>query len=231
MAKKFAVIGLGSFGARVASELTRHGAEVLAIDLDIEKLDDVKDRVAHAVRLDSTEEKPMREQGLEEMDGVVLGLRDNFEAELLTISVLQQIGVKRIIVIATSPTHERILNHLGINEVVLPAIEAADRLSTSLMFEQVLDSFSVTTDYSIAEIAAPDDFIGQTVQQLDLRTRYEISLITIKRMGTSTDLLGLRTRRVETIIGVPAATTTIERGDVLVVFGSKNAINHVTTVL
>ena len=228
MAKKYAVIGLGNFGVHLVAELTRHGAEVLAIDSDMEKLDDVKDLVAHTVRLDSTEEKPMREQGLDDMDGVIVGLRDNFEAELLTVSVLQQIGVKRIIVIATSPTHERILNHLGIKEVVLPAVEAADRLATSLMFEQVLDSFSVTSDYSIAEITAPDSFIGQTVLQLDLRTTYEISLITIKRIATTTDLLGLRKHQTETIIGVPTPGTTIERGDILVVFGSKGAIKKIT---
>ena len=228
MAKKYAVVGLGSFGAHLAVELSRNGAEVLAIDSDMEKLDDVKDHVAHTVRLDSTEEKPMREQGLREMDGVIVGLRDNFEAELLTVSVLQQIDVKRIIVIATSPTHERILHHLGIKEVVLPAVEAAERLATSLMFEQVLDSFSVTADYSIAEITAPDSFVGQTVQKLDLRTRFEISLITIKRIATTTDLLGLRKRRTETIIGVPTPGTTVERGDVLVVFGNKNAIKKLT---
>ena len=228
MAKKYAVIGLGNFGEHLSKELSRNGAEILAIDTDMEKLDDVKEFVSHTVRLDSTEEKPMREQGLDEMDGVVVGLRDNFEAELLTVSILQQIGVKRIIVIATSPTHERILNHLGIKEVVLPAIEAADRLATSLMFEQVLDSFSVTADYSIAEITAPDSFIGQTVLKLDLRNQFEISLITIKRITTTTDLLGLRKRQTETIIGVPTPGTTIERGDILVVFGSKDAIKHIT---
>lgn len=228
MAKKYAVIGLGSFGEHLAVELTRHGAEVLAIDSDMEKLDDVKDRVAHTVRLDSTEERPMREQGLDDMDGVIVGLRDNFEAELLTVSVLQQIGVKRVIVIATSTTHERILNHLGIKEVVLPAVEAADRLATSLMFEQVLDSFAVSSDHSIAEITAPDSFIGQTVLKLDLRTRFEISLITIKRIAITTDLLGLRKRETETSIGVPTPGTTIERGDILVVFGSKDAIKKIT---
>ncbi len=229
MEKKIAVIGLGHFGQQLAVGLAQQGAEVLAIDSDMDKLDDIKDRVTHTVRLDSTEEKALRSQGLEEFDAVIVGMGDNFEATLLTAAMLQKIGVKRLIVRATTTVHERILNHLDINEVVLPAGEAAERLANTLMFEKILDSFALSSEYTIAEVTAPDGFVGQTIQELDLRKRFEISLITIKRMEKKTDLLGFRSRDIEIIIGVPTASTVVERGDILVVFGNKKAVQNLVS--
>jgi len=116
MARHFAVIGLGHFGSSLAVELSSRNAEVLAIDNDIERLDDIKDRVAHTIRLDATEEKALRGLGLQEMDGVIVAIGDDFEATLLTVTQLQQLEIKRIIVRATTEVHERILSHLGITE-------------------------------------------------------------------------------------------------------------------
>lgn len=226
MNKKFAIIGLGYFGEHLAIELAQKGADVLAIDDDLERLDDIKDKVAHTVCLDATDEKALRSQGLQEFDAVIVGIGDDFEAALLTVAMLQKIDVKRIIVRGTTPVHERILNHLGIREVVLPAVEAAERLANTLVFEKVVDSFALSSEYTIAEVAAPDSFIGHSIQDIDLRRRFEISLITIKRTVTKPQLLGFRKREIETIIGVPTALTAIERGDILVVFGTKKAIQR-----
>lgn len=228
MDKKIAVIGMGHFGTHLAVELAHKGAEVLAIDNDLEKLEEIKEKVTHTVRLDATEETPLRSQGLEEFDAVVVAIGDNFEASLLTVAMLQKIEVKRIIVRAVTAVHERILQHLGVTEIILPAAEAAERLANSLLFENVIDSFSLNSEYTIAEVTAPDEFIGQIVEKLDLRKRFQISLVTIKRIGHESRLLGFKTKEVETIIGVPLPATTIERGDVLVVFGSKESIQQLT---
>ncbi len=228
MDKKFAVIGLGHFGSHLAVALAEMGAEVLAIDDDLEKLDDVKDKVTHTVRLDATDEKALRSQGLTDFDAVVVAIGDNFEATLLSVAMLQKIEAKRIIVRCTTPVHERILNHLGITEIILPAAEAAERLANSLMFEKVVDSFALSSEYTIAEVNVPDSFVGKTVQELDLPHRFEISLITIKRRVLKGQLLGFKKREVETILGVPPATQCVEQGDVLVVFGRKKAIQRMT---
>jgi trk system potassium uptake protein TrkA len=226
MTRKAAVIGLGKFGTHLAIQLAARGAEVLAIDDDLERLDDIKDTVAHTVRLDSTEEKAMREQGLDEYDAVVVGMGDDFEASLLTVAVLQKLEVKRIIVRATTSVHERILNHLGIKEVILPAEEAAERLATSLMVEGALDSFALTSDYKIMEVTAPDGFIGRTLEELQLIERFGVNLVTIKRIELRKQLMGLRERAVENVVGIPRSTTEIERGDVLVVFGKRDDIER-----
>lgn len=230
MAKKIAVIGLGVFGVRVAIELGRKGVEVLALDNNMERLEDVKEYVAHAAKIDATDEASLRAQGIAEMDVVIVGIGDDFEAALLTIAALQTINVKRIVVRGTTSTHERILNHLGIKEVILPAEEAAERLATTLLFENVIDSFELSSDYSIAEIAAPDAFLGKSVAELSLRTQYHINLVTVKRQQEKTALFGLQTKMVETILGVPSNDMQIERGDILVVFGTKKHIELLASV-
>ncbi|MEX1276944.1 MAG: TrkA family potassium uptake protein [Bacteroidota bacterium] len=228
MNKKIAVIGMGHFGIHLAIGLAKKGADVLAIDDSLDRLDEVKDQVTHTVRLDATEETPLRSQGLEEFDAVVVAIGDNFEASLLTVAMLQKVGVNRIIVRATTAVHERILEHLGVKEIILPAAEAAERLANSLLFENVLDSYALSSDYTIAEVTVPDGFIGRTVEELDLQKRFEISLVTIKRMGKKSELFGLRKKEVETILGVPQPGTRVERGDILVVFGAKQAIQRLT---
>ncbi|HZY09897.1 MAG TPA: TrkA family potassium uptake protein [Bacteroidota bacterium] len=224
MTKKYAVIGLGRFGQHLAVELARKGAEVLAIDASMDRLDDIKDQVTHTVRLDSIEMKALQSQGITDYDAVIVGIGENFEATLLTVAALQQLEVKRIIVRATTSTHERILNHLGISEVILPAEEAAERLSSSLMVEGMVDSFILSSDYSISEINTPDHLIDRTLQELDLPKKLGVTLVTIKRMVSKKRLLGLGAKQVETIIGTPQPTTMIERGDILVVFGKKKDI-------
>src|SRR3989304_2894696 len=105
MERKFAVIGLGHFGEHLAVELAQKGAEVLAIDEELERLEAIKDKVTHAVRLDATDEKALLSQGLQDFDAVIVGIGDDFEAALLTVAMLQRIDAKRIIVRATTSIH------------------------------------------------------------------------------------------------------------------------------
>ncbi len=225
MTKKVAVIGIGNFGAHLAVTLAKQGAEVLAIDSSMDRLEDVKDKVTYTVRLDSTEEKALREQGLTELDAVIVAIGDDFEATLLTIVALQNIGVKRIIARATTKTHERILRHLGIEEVISPAVEAAERLADSLMYRGVIDSLELSSDYSIVEVNAPEAFIGKSLGELQLRETFDVNLITIKRIEQEPRLLGLRSRTVEKILGIPTPDMVVQRGDVLVLFAAKPAIS------
>ncbi len=225
MTKKVAVIGIGNFGAHLAVTLAKQGAEVLAIDSSMDRLEDVKDKVTYTVRLDSTEEKALRDQGLTELDAVIVAIGDDFEATLLTIVALQNIGVKRIIARATTKTHERILQHLGIEEVISPAVEAAERLADSLMYRGVIDSLELSSDYSIVEVNAPEAFIGKSLGELQLRETFDVNLITIKRIEQEPRLLGLRSRTVEKILGIPTPDMVVQRGDVLVLFATKPAIS------
>jgi trk system potassium uptake protein TrkA len=221
MAGRFAVIGMGTFGRLLVESLVRRGAEVLAIDSRAEELEDVKELATDSIRLDATDSRALRDQGLEEYDAVVVALGEHFESALLTVAGLQQLGIKRILVRASTPVHERILVALGVEEVILPEGEAADRLALSLMFEGVREAFALAGEYAIVERAAPDGFIGKTLGELELRKRFNVSVVTIRRVAVKHGLLGLGKKETEVVLGVPAPATQIERGDVLVLFGRK----------
>jgi len=227
MAKKFAVIGLGIFGSHLAEQLSEKGAEVLAIDNDLEKLEDVKDKVTITVKLDSTDETALKNQGLDEFDAVIVCMGDSFESSILTVALLQQIGVKRIIVRATTSIHKKILNHLGIEEIILPSEEAAERLASSLYMEKVIDSFAISSEYTIVEAETPKYFIGKSLQFLDLPNQKGISIITIKRRESKGKFFSFRKKEYETIIGIPKPDTIIQENDILVIFGRLKDIENV----
>lgn len=224
MRRQFAVIGLGNFGSQLALELARRGAEVLAIDERLERLDEVKDEVAHTVRLDATDKDALAEQRLSELDAVVVSFGEDFEAAVLTTMLLRELGVRRVIVRAVSERHERILEMLGVNEVILPISEAVTRLSTSLMLTGVVDSFALSREETIAELAAPEALLGKNVGEVRFREDYGLLLVTIRRVVTVPQLFGLLDRTEERVLGVLPPETRIERGDTLVVFGPKKAI-------
>lgn len=222
MVKRFAVIGLGYFGSNLARELTRQGAEVIAIDNTMSKIEEIKDEVAYAVRLDSTDEKTLRNQGLEELDGVVVSIGEDFESALLTCVLLLEFGCENLIVKSTSPIHTRIFKSVGVQNVVAPDLAIAERLAISLVSKSILDTIPLTDEYSIIQIRAPQFMIGKTPQELDLRRAYDVNLITIKRMLKSTG----PGDDSETIVGVPRPDTIIQKNDILILMGSRDSIER-----
>ncbi|MCS6988505.1 MAG: TrkA family potassium uptake protein [Chloroherpetonaceae bacterium] len=227
MTPKIAVIGIGNFGAHLCAALARQGAEVLAIDSDINRLDDVKDKATLTVRLDSTEEEALRAQDIMDFDAVVVGIGDDFEAALLTIVALQNIGAKRIIARATTTTHERILRHLGIEEIISPAAQAAERLADSLLYPGVTNLLDLSSDYSIVEIKAPESFVGKSVGELELRERFNASLIAIKRQERESRRFGLDSQWVVKVLGIPSLDDVVKENDALVLFAEKKSIEKI----
>jgi trk system potassium uptake protein TrkA len=219
MAKKIAIIGLGNFGTPLATTLTELGAEVLAIDTDFNVIEDIKDKVTVAVRLDSTDERALKAQGITEMDTVVVSIGAGFEDALLTIMNLVHMGVKRIIARSTSSVHKKILTKIGVSEVISPEEEISKKLASSLMHEDILDYIQLGSGYDIVQLKTPDAFIGKSIQELDLRIRFNVNLITIKKLITSIDKKTSETEVSEKIIGVPSASTVLEKDDILILFG------------
>ncbi|MDT8325728.1 MAG: TrkA family potassium uptake protein [Bacteroidota bacterium] len=219
MVKRFAVIGLGYFGSNLARELTRNGAEVIAMDNTLTKIEEIKDDVAYAVRLDSTDEKTLRNQGLEDLDAVIVSIGEDFENALLTCVLLLEFGCKNVIVKSTSPIHTRIFKSVGVHSIVAPDLDMAERLAGSLVSTSILDVLPLTERYSILQVRAPEYMVGRTLKELDLRREHQVNLITIKRRST-TDA------EREVVIGVPMPDTTIEKNDTLILLGEKDSIGR-----
>lgn len=227
MKNKFAVIGLGDFGFSVATSLAERGAEVLAIDHDMDVIDEIKDKVTQAVKMDSTDEKSLRALGIDKVDAVVISIGTHFEDTVLTSVLLLQMGVKKIIARVTSKIQAKILIKLGVHQIISPEFEIAKRLATTLLNKEVIDYLPLDENYNIIQIKSPKTFIGKSLQELELRIRYNVNLITIKRSYTVKDETTGESIQKERIYGVPTASTIIEENDILIVLGKDKDISKI----
>lgn len=214
---KYAVIGLGQFGTAIARKLSERGAEVFAIDNDEAHIEAIKDDVAYAVTLDSTDKKALCTQGLTEMDGVVVAIGENFEALMLTVVYLQEINVSRIIARASSVQQRMILEKLGVDEILSPEDEVGTVVAERLINPSILSFLQLPDNYEIVEIKAPTKVIGRRLDQIGLRDKYKLTVITIKRefeVNKKGEIV-----KEQHVLGVPASDCLIEESDTLMIFG------------
>jgi len=220
MARRFAVIGLGRFGQKVAVALAMSGAEVIAIDKDRDLVELMRDQVAHAVRLDSTDEEALKSQGIDDVDvGVVSigqGTGQGFESAVLTVVNLRQMGVKRIYARAESLIAGQVFSKVGATEVIYPEIESAQRWAYKLITPLIEDKIDIAPGYSLARVDAPASFNGKTVRDLELRQKYNVNLVIIKRGERR------KTKKDESggLITVPSPDTIVYQDDILMLAGS-----------
>lgn len=218
---RFAVFGIGRYGTQIALSLSAKGAEVFTFDSNPGRSENIKNDVALAVTLDSTDIKALQNQQVRDMDAAVVAIGENFEATVLTSLNLLDLGVPRVIVRSNGEHQQRILMSLGIEEILNPEKEVASVISERLIHPNIGGFLQLPDDYEIAEIHAPTKCIGRTLGSIDLTNRYELRLITIRRIFESD---GEPTA--EHIIGVPKPEMEIEATDTLVVFGTLTAVKR-----
>jgi trk system potassium uptake protein TrkA len=213
--KRFAVIGLGRFGKKLAIALSMSGAEVIAIDRDRTIVEQIRDQVSHVVRLDSTDEDALKAQGVGKVDVAIVGMGQGgraFESAVMTVVSLKAMGVKQILARAQSLTAGQVFSAVGATEVVYPEVETAQRWAYKLIAPQIGEKIDFAPGYSLASITAPASFHDKTVKELQLRQKYNVNLVAVKR--------GDEGGEKENIINVPMPDTIIYAGDVLMVAGS-----------
>ncbi|HUV63888.1 MAG TPA: TrkA family potassium uptake protein [Sedimentisphaerales bacterium] len=217
--KRFAVIGLGRFGQKLAIALAMSGAEVIAIDKNREVIEMIRDQVSHAVRLDSTDEGALQAQGVDKVDVAIIGIGQStggFEAAILTVVNLRQMGVKQIYARAEDLISGEVFSKVGATEVIYPEIESAQRWAYKLIAPQIGEKIDFAEGYSLARIKAPSSFDGKTVMDLQLRQKYNVNLVLIKRGESAQQVKGEKGK----IINVPMPSTVIYEDDILMVAGS-----------
>ncbi|HKK01839.1 MAG TPA: TrkA family potassium uptake protein, partial [Desulfuromonadales bacterium] len=180
--KNFVVVGLGKFGEEVAAELTALGNQVLAIDADKRRVDDIKDRATTAVIADARDRRVLAEFISADIDAAVLNLGDSLEANALVTLNLVQMGVKRIIAKAENASFGQILQAIGATELVYPEREGAMLLARRLHTPNLIDHIPLAPEYDIVELAVPEDFVGKSMAELRIRSRYGVVVIAVKDM-------------------------------------------------
>lgn len=224
MAKRtFAVIGLGRFGAAMASTLAQLGHEVIGIDGSDDRVNSLADQIAQAVKLDATDERALRAAGIKDVDVAVVSIGENIEASLLVVTLVKELGIPNIVAKAVTPLHGRILEKLGVTRVVYPEREMATRLAHSLVIPNVLDYVELSGDFSIVEVPAPPDFYGKTLRDIGLRARFGLTTIAIKRSS--------KTGHGDFTVVSPGPDDIVEDGDVLALLGSNERLGQLERML
>lgn len=211
--RRFAVIGMGRFGSRLATNLAQAGQEVIGIDLEPRLIEEMRDRVTLAIALDATDEQALLMHGIDKVDVAVVGIGNDFESSALATVLLKQIGVPRVISRAITPTSARILARIGADEVVNPEDEAADRWCSRMISPEFLSQHQVGDGHSLVEIKAPDKWVGKTLTQLNLRARFGVLVVAIKIRRTTA---GAPDRMA---VELPDPGLPLDNDQVLVLFG------------
>lgn len=216
--ERFAVIGLGRFGSRLAKNLAAAGAEVIAIDLDRRVVEELRDQVTLAVALDCTDEDALRAQGVDQVSTAVVGIGHNFEASALTTVLLKSMRVQRVIARAGSAMQARILSRIGADDIVSPEDESADKWGHRLLTPFTIDHVELGEGYALVQTAVPRDWVGKTLAALDLRRTARVTVVAIKRKVPTSDPTGVDVFE-ERVVDVPQPNSKLEPDDVLVLAG------------
>jgi trk system potassium uptake protein TrkA len=213
--KRVIVIGLGIFGFNIAKDLFENGVEVIAIDKDKEMVQKIRDFSTKAILGDSSDKEFLESIGIGEDDIVIISFGEDLASATLTTLHLKELKVKRIIVKVPNEEYKRVLEQIGATEVIIPEKEMANKISKSIISPNILDYIPLSEDYIICEIAPPSSFIGKTIEELRLRSRYHVEVIAVK------ELIPERIRM------IPRADFIIKDSDILIVLGKEEDINKI----
>jgi len=210
MSKQVAIIGMGRFGESVARTLAKMGHEVLIIDSDQCKIQPLIDVVTHAVQADSKDEEVLKKLGIRNFDIVVVAMGEDVQANILTTVLLKELGCPYVISKAQDYLHGKVLEKIGADKVVYPERDMGIRVAQNITHANILDYIELSNEHSIVELNAPEKFLGKTLGKLNLRAKYGVSVMAIKRNGK--------------IVVAPGAEEEIREGDFLIIIGENKTL-------
>ena len=221
----YIIVGLGNFGASLAQKLTSAGNEVIGVDSDMLKVEANKEKITHAIGMDATDESAIMGLPLDETDVVIVSIGEDEGANLMCTALLKNYGVKRLISRSINSLHEKILQAIGVDEIVHPEEETAERWAKKLTLSNVEDSFELSKNKSIIEVKVPQEFIGKSLEELALRKKYNILVLTtIKKVQVNSKLGKPVTEKVVQDVATPDLV--LEENDILVIFGNNTDIRN-----
>ena len=203
--EEFVVIGLGRFGTSVARTLLAYDYNVLAIDSDMARVQELSTSLPHVLQLDATNVDALRQAGVESFDTGLVCIGTDFESNVLATVLLRRLGVKRVITKARTRTQKEILLRVGADEVILPEHEAGVRLARKLAAGNLIDYLEVSHDVGVVELISPSYLWGKSLAESNLRQRFGLNVMAV--------------RRGDELIVSPTAGFRIEANDILVVLG------------
>ncbi len=211
--KQFVVIGLGRFGSSVARTLYELDNEVLGVDTDDEKVQNISESITHSIQVDATDENSLKSLGIRNFDVAIIAIGADVQASIMATLIVKEMGVRYIIAKANSEIHAKVLYKIGADKVVLPERDMGIRVANSLVSSNILDYIELSDDYNIAEIVSPSEWFGKTLSQLNLRANYGLNVMAVKRM--------------DKIEVSPNSDYVIKENDIVVVIGDTKSLDKI----
>ncbi|QMV40861.1 potassium channel family protein [Cohnella cholangitidis] len=209
---QFVIIGLGRFGSSLGTELIKLGYEVLGVDRDEEKVQELSNVLTHAVVADATEEEVLRSVGARNFDCGVVAIGDDIQASILATILLKDLGVKKVVAKAVSDLHGRVLERVGVDRIIYPERDMGVRVAHQLVSPNLLDYIELSKQYTIAELAVPQCLAGKSLDDVNPRGRFGCSIVAINKP--------------QGIIIAPVAKDVLSTDDVMVVIGTNDQIEQ-----
>lgn len=207
--KSVLIIGVGQFGSHIARRMNELRCEVMAIDADETRINEILPYVTNAQIGDSTNEEFMRSLGVRNYDVCIVSIGDQFQTLLETTSLLKELGAERVVSRATNDVQMKFLLRNGADEVIYPEKQMAMRIATKYASDSILDFIELDSGYSIYEMRIPKEWHGKTLAQLDIRKKFNINIIAVKR---------------DAVVNVPSPDEVLSKDDVAFVIGEMKAI-------
>jgi len=215
---KYIIVGMGNFGGYLAMRLTDLGHEVIGVDNSENRIDLISTKITHAVTMNATDAQAVKNLPLKDCDVVIIAIGEDVGASIMSTAIFKQLQVKRIIARAINDLHETVIRSIGVDEIIHPEEETADRLSKRLELKGVMDSLEISDEYNIIEVKLPKRYFGMKVSEADIRKEFFLNILTVIKLEDKTNLLGLKTQE-KRVIGVITPEYLLEEGDVLLLFG------------
>lgn len=178
--KSYAVFGLGRYGRAVALELTKSGAEVLAVDSDLQAVNNASLEIPICKCADITDAEVIRQLGIANMDAVIIAMANSLEASVMATMLCKEAGVPTVIVKCANEMHQKILTKVGADQVVFPESESGIRLAKNLLSAGFVDIIEFSKDASMVELEVRPDWVGKNLLELNLRKKYSMNIVAIR---------------------------------------------------
>ncbi len=220
---KYIVVGLGSFGASLAAKLTEAGNEVIGIDTNMDRVDHYKEHISHTICMDATDEFTVAGLPLKDTDMVVVAIGEDKGASVMATALFKNLQVKRLISRSIDTLHEKVLHAIGVDEIVHPEEESAERWAKKLCLKGVVDSFELNDDFSIVEVSVPVKLHGKTIRDSNIREQYNLLVLTTIANTQERTIVG-KVKFVTEVKGVANPNSVLNKDDLIVVYGANKDI-------
>ena len=211
--KQYIVIGCGRFGSSVAKKMCQLGNEVMVIDKDEDSIENLAEQVTHTAIVDVTEERDLKSIGLGNFDVVIVAISSDIRASIMATIMAKEMGVPKIVCKAKDELQAKVLYKIGADKVVFPERDMGIRLAYNLASENILDQINLDPEYSIMEIVTPTNWVGKTIIELNLRAKYDITVLAVKTTS------GLKV--------MPSPNYKMQEKNILIIIGNTDKISDI----